>query len=139
MLHFQHLFIFAISYMEWWPIPWFSNWMNISLNWIKPNLNFWINFWIEFSRKKDHWIIFWIEYSWKNILNNPLNWILPWNEWMNHILSQYLPFSYGKSLLSSILDTLWPIFGHFSCLTSIYDFLTIELNYLMNWISMILF
>ena len=58
--------------------------MNILLNWIKPNLNFWINFWIEFSGKKSYWIIFWIEYSWKKWY-----WIIPWiefyremNEWI---------------------------------------------------------
>ena len=58
--------------------------MNILLNWIKPNLNFWINFWIEFSGKKDYWIICWIEYSWKKWY-----WIIPWiefyremNEWI---------------------------------------------------------
>ena len=39
----------------------------------------------------------------------------------------------------SILDTFWPIFGHFSYLTSINDPLTIELNYLLNWIGRIFF
>ena len=43
---------------EWSLIPWFSNRMNILLNWIKANSNFWINFWIEFSRKKCFWITF---------------------------------------------------------------------------------
>ena len=58
--------------------------MNILLNWIKPNLNFWIDFWIEFFGKKSYWIIFWIEYSWKKWY-----WIIPWiefyremNEWI---------------------------------------------------------
>ena len=37
--------------------------MNILFNWT-PNSNFWISFWIEFSKKKGFWIIFWIEYSW---------------------------------------------------------------------------
>ena len=58
--------------------------MNILLNWIEPNWKFWINFWIEFSRKKDYWIFFWIEYSWKKWY-----WIILWiefyremNEWI---------------------------------------------------------
>ena len=32
----------------------------------------------------------------------------------------------------SILETFWVIFGHYSCSTSIYDSLTIELNHLLN-------
>ena len=77
--------------------------MNILLNWIKPNLNCWINFWIEFSRKKGFWIIFWIEYSWKK-----LYWIILWIEFyckMNRILNRYLPF-----LMKS---PLFVYFGHF--------------------------
>ena len=64
---------------KWCLIPWFSNWMNILLNWREPNSNFWI----EFSGKQGYWIIFWIEYSWKNGC-----WIILWfefyremNEW----------------------------------------------------------
>ena len=37
----------------------------------------------------------------------------------------------------SILDTFWANFGHFSYTTGINDALTIELNYLLNWISRI--
>ena len=39
----------------------------------------------------------------------------------------------------SNLDTFWAIIGHFSYSTSINDSLTIELNYLLNWISRIFF
>ena len=42
-----------------------------------------------------------------------------------------------KSPFLSILDTFWTIFGHFSYSTSIKESLTIELNYLLNWISRI--
>ena len=44
-----------------------------------------------------------------------------------------------KSPFLSILDTFWTIFGHFSYSTSIKESLTIELNYLLNWISRIFF
>ena len=40
-----------------------------------------------------------------------------------------------KPLFLSILDTFWAIFGHFSDSTSINDSLTVELNFLLNWIS----
>ena len=69
------------------------------------------------------------------ILNNPLNWILPWNEWMNHILNRYLPFL----MKSPLFCLFWTLFGHFAYSTSINDSLTIELNYLLNWISRIFF
>ena len=39
-----------------------------------------------------------------------------------------------KSPFLSILDTFWPIFGHFSYSTSINHSLTIELNNILNWI-----
>ena len=65
------------------------------------------------------------------ILNNPLNWILPWNEWMNHILNRYLPFL----MKSPLFCLFWTLFGQFSHSTSINDPLTIELNNLLNWIS----
>ena len=120
--------------------------MNILLNWIKPNLNFWIDFWIEFFGEKSYWIIFWIECSWKKWY-----WIIPWiefyremNEWIIfwidicHFWSKFPFFVYfGHSL---------GIFGHFSYSTSINDSLTIELNifwiespefilnYILNWI-----
>ena len=44
-----------------------------------------------------------------------------------------------KSPFLSIFYTFCTIFGHFSYLTSIKESLTIELNYLLNWISRILF
>ena len=50
----------STSIEKWSSIPLFYNWMNILLNWIKPNSNFWIDFLIEFSRKKGYWIFFWI-------------------------------------------------------------------------------
>ena len=75
----------------------------------------------------------------KLILNYPLKWILLWNEWMNHILNQHLPFPLKSPLFLSFLDTFWAIFGHFSYSTSINNSLTIELNYLLNWISRICF
>ena len=58
---------------------------------------------------------------------------------MNHILNRYLPFLMKSPFFLSILDTFWAIFWHFSCSTSINDSLTIELNYLLNWITTILF
>ena len=39
----------------------------------------------------------------------------------------------------SILDTFWPIFGHFSYSTSINHSLTIELNNILNWITRVYF
>ena len=47
-------------------------------------------------------------------------------------------FDENSSFLS-ILDTFWAIYGQFSFSTSINDPLTIELNYLLNWISRIFF
>jgi len=44
------------------------------------------------------------------ILNNPLNWILMWNEWMNHILNRYLPFL----MKSPLFCLFWTLFGQFS-------------------------
>ena len=58
---------------------------------------------------------------------------------MNHILNRYLPFLMKSPLFLSILDTFWTIFRHFSYSTSIKESLTIELNYLLNWISRIFF
>ena len=95
--------------------------MNIFLNWIfweKRLLNNFLN-WIFLK---------------KIILNNPLNWILSWNEWITQFLNQYLPFFDDKPPFFSILDTFWPIFGHFSYSTSINHSLTIELNNILNWI-----
>ena len=42
-----------------------------------------------------------------------------------------------KPLFLSILDTFWAIFGQISYSTSGNDCLSIELNYLLNWISRI--
>ena len=111
--------------------------MNILLNWIKPNSKFGINFWIEFSEKKGYCIIFWIEYFWKNDIEKSfeLNFIMKWmNE--SYFESIFAIFDEKPPFLS-ILDTFWAIFGHFSYSTSINDSLTIELNYLLNWISRI--
>ena len=65
----------------------------------------------------------------KMILNNPLKWM---NE--SYFESIFAIFD-EKSPFLSILDTFWTIFGHFSYSTSIKESLTIELNYLLNWIS----
>ena len=75
----------------------------------------------------------------KIILNNPLNWILSWNEWITQVLNRYLPFLMISPLFLSILDTFWPIFGHFSYSTSINQSLTIELNNILNWITRVYF
>ena len=75
----------------------------------------------------------------KIILNNPLNWILSWNEWITQFFNRYLPFLMISPLFLSILDTFWPIFGHFSYSTSINHSLTIELNNILNWITRVYF
>ena len=109
--------------------------MNILLNWIKPNSNFWINFWIEFSREKGYWMIFWIEYSRKKCYQ-----IIFWiefyrkmNEWIIFLID--ICHFWWKVPFLSIFDTFW----HFSYSTSINDSLTVELSYLLNWISKIIF
>ena len=58
---------------------------------------------------------------------------------MNHILKWYLPFLMKNPFFLSILDTFWPIFGHFSYSTSINHSLTIELNTILNWITRVYF
>ena len=68
-----------------------------------------------------------IEYSFE--LNLTLKWM---NE--SYFESIFAIFDEKPPFLS-ILDTFWAIFGHFSYSTSINDPLTIELNYLLNWIS----
>ena len=83
--------------------------MNILLNWIQPNSNFWVDFLIEFSRKRGYSIIFWIEYFSKNDIEWYLNWILSWNEWMNRIFNRYFHFLIKKTLFFSI----WTLFGQF--------------------------
>ena len=95
----------------WCSILWFSSWINILFNWIQQNSNFWI----EFSGKKVIEYFFnWI-FREKMIFNNSLNWILSWNEWMNHISYQYLPFL----MKSPLFCLFWTLFGHFSYSTSI--------------------
>ena len=98
------------------------------LNWIKPNSNFLIIFWIEFSGKIGYWIIFWIEF-W----NNPLNWILSWNEWMNHILNQNLPFL----MKSPLFWLFWTLLGQFLGTFPIRSVLLISwpLNWIIFWIE----
>ena len=126
-------------------IPEFSNWMNILLNWINPNSNCWINFWIKFLNqflnqifRKDRLLnIFFKLNIPEKMISFELNFIV---KWMNEsyfgsifaIFDEKFPFL-------SILNTFWAIFGHYFCSTSINDFLTIELNYLLNWISRIFF
>ena len=95
---------------------------------------------MNFLGKKYYWIIFWIEYSWKK-----LYWIIFWiksyremNEWIIFWIN--ICYFWRKApFFLSILDTFWAIFGHFSYSTSINDALTIEFNYLLNWISTVYF
>ena len=76
----------------------------------------------------------------KIILNNPLNWILSWNEWITIIIFESIFAVFDdKPPFLSILDTFWPIFGHFSYSTSINHSLTIELNNILNWITRVYF
>ena len=83
----------------------------------------------------------------KNILNIPLNWILPWNEWMNHILNQYLPFLIKKTFsiyFGHFLGNFWAIslFEQYKWfpdywieLSFVLNHLNIfELNNFLNWI-----
>ena len=124
-------------------------WLNeyfVELN--KDKFKFFIQFWIELSGEKDYWIMFGIEYSWKMILNNPLNWILSWNEWMNHILTRYLPFLMKSTLFclfwtlcGQILGTFpirpvsmipWPLNWIIFWIESAEFFF--ELNNILNWI-----
>ena len=102
--------------------------MNILLNWIRPNCNFWINFWIEFSGKRGCWNFFELNIPQKLILNNPLNWILSWNEWMNHILNRYLPFL----MKSPLFCLIWTLFGQFFGTFPIWPVSMIP--WLLNWI-----
>ena len=64
----------------------------------------------------------------KMILNNPLNWILPWNEWMNHILNRYLPFL----MKSPLFCLFWTLFGQFSGTFPIRP--VSKSPWLLNWI-----
>ena len=61
-------------------------------------------------------------------LNNPLNWILPWNEWMNHILNRYLPFL----MKSPLFCLFWTLFGQFSGTFPIRP--VSKSPWLLNWI-----
>ena len=101
----------------------------ILLNWIESSQIKKLNQFLNFQEKRllNHFLN-WISLK-KIIMKNPLNWILSWNEWLNHILNLYLPFS----------CLFWTPFGHFSYSTSINDSKTIELNYILNWISRIFF
>ena len=64
----------------------------------------------------------------KMMLNNPLNWILSWNEWMNHILNRYLPFL----MKSPLFCLFWTLFGQFLGNYPIRPELMIP--WLLNWI-----
>ena len=71
---------------------------------------------------------FWIEYSWKITLNNPLNWILSWNEWITQFLNRYLPFL----MISPLFCLFWTLFGQFLGTFPIRPVLIIP--WLLNWI-----
>ena len=45
----------------------------------------------------------------KIILNNPLNWILSWNEWITQFFNRYLPFL----MKSPLFCLFWTLFGQF--------------------------
>ena len=62
------------------------------------------------------------------MLNNPLNWILSWNEWMNHILNRYLPFL----MKSPLFCLFWTLFGQFSGTFPIRP--VSKSPWLLNWI-----
>ena len=103
--------------------------MNILLNWIKPNLKFWLNFWIEFSGKKDYWIMFWIEYSWKNYIEYSfeLNLTL---KWMNESYFESIFAIFDEK--SPFFCLFWTLFGQFSGTFPIRPVLIIP--WLLNWI-----
>ena len=61
-------------------------------------------------------------------------------KWMNNsIFESIFAVFDDKPPFLSILDTFWPIFGHFSYSTSINHSLTIELNNILNWITRVYF
>ena len=113
--------------------------MNILLNWIEPNWKFESIFELNFPGKKI------IEYFFE--LNIPekydieqsfeLNFIVKWMN--NSIFESIFAVFDDKPPFLSILDTFWPIFGHFSYSTSINHSLTIELNNILNWITRVYF
>ena len=67
------------------PIPLFSYWMNILLNWIQPISKFWINCWIEFCWETENLINFELNFLEKWKLNICLN----WSRWKREI-NKYL-------------------------------------------------
>ena len=64
----------------------------------------------------------------KIILNNPLNWILSWNEWITQFLNRYLPFL----MISPLFCLFWTLFGQFLGIFPIWPVLIIP--WLLNWI-----
>ena len=64
----------------------------------------------------------------KIILNNPLNWILSWNEWITQFLNRYLPFL----MISPLFCLFWTLFGQFLGTFPIRPVLIIP--WLLNWI-----
>ena len=64
----------------------------------------------------------------KIILNNPLNWILSWNEWITQFLNRYLPFL----MISPLFCLFWTLFGQFLGIFPIRPVLIIP--WLLNWI-----
>ena len=110
----------------------------------------WIFCWIEYSQIQIFGSIFELNFPEKRLLNNLLNWIfgkklmvnnifnliLLWSEWMDHLLNRYFQFFYIKP---PIFCLFWTLFGHSSNSTSINDSLTIELNFLLNWITRVYF
>ena len=64
----------------------------------------------------------------KLILNNPLNWILSWNEWITQFLNRYLPFL----MISPLFCLFWTLFGQFLGTFPIRPVLIIP--WLLNWI-----
>ena len=72
-----------------------------------------------------------------------MNWILSWNDWMNHIFNRYFIFD-EKSPFSSIFDTFWGLFlfHHYQWFPVYWIELSFELNEqnffefnnILNWI-----
>ena len=69
----------------------------------------------------------------KIILNNPLNWILSWNEWITQFLNRYLPFL----MISPLFCLFWTLFSQFLGTFPIWPVLIIPwlLNWIMFWIE----
>ena len=89
--------------------------MNILLNWIKPHLNFSI----EFSGKKGYRIIFWIEYSWKKTdigKSFELNFIA---KWMNESYFESIFAIFDEK--SSFFCLFWTLFGLIFWLLFLFD------------------